>query len=288
MSIEEEQRRHITSQYQVTVPDHPDQLLMPLAFCRECGQEYLVVARSTLSAEVVYRPRRDRDASGGDQANGYLYISTDQPWPVDPLLEGRLPDSWLIDGAIVDRRKQYLPRRIRVDVGGNEVTGGGVDAAFVPAPFRFCLRCKVSYEQARGSDFAKLATLDVEGRSSAVSVLSTSIVRSLDKIPESELSAEARKLLTFVDNRQDASLQTGHFNDFVQMTQLRGALHRAVQQSALRHDDVAEHVVAALGLPFADYSANPQAVYGREPPPSGPSRNSSNIGSTPTYNAAGG
>lgn len=263
VSIEEEQRRHITSQYQVTVPDHPDQLLMPLAFCRECGQEYLVVARSTLGSEAVYRARRDRDASGGDQANGYLYISTDQPWPVDPLLEGRLPDSWLIDGEIIDRRKQYLPRRIRVDVGGNEVTGGGgVEAAFVPAPFRFCLRCKVSYEQARGSDFAKLATLDMEGRSSAVSVLSTSIVRSLDKIPESELSPEARKLLTFVDNRQDASLQTGHFNDFVQMTQLRGALQRAVQKGSLRHDDVAERVVAALGLPFADYAANPDAVYG--------------------------
>ncbi len=262
VSIEEEQRRHITSQYQVTVPDHPDQLLMPLAFCRECGQEYLVAARVTLGAEVLYRPRRDRDASGGDQANGYLYISTDHPWPVDPLSEGRLPDSWLIDGAIIERRRQYQPRRIRVDVGGNEVTGGGVEAAFVPAPFRFCLRCKVSYEQARGSDFAKLATLDVEGRSSAVSVLSTAIVRSLDNVPESELSAEARKLLTFVDNRQDASLQTGHFNDFVQMTQLRGALHRAVQRRPLRHDDVAEHVVAALDLAFADYAANPDAVYG--------------------------
>jgi ribosomal protein L37AE/L43A len=68
--------------------------------------------------------------------------------------------------------------------------------------------------------------------------------------------------LAFVDNRQDDSLQTGHFNYFVQMTQLRGALHRAVQQRPLRHDDVAEHVVAALALAFADYAANPEAVYG--------------------------
>ncbi|MGH3635267.1 MAG: DEAD/DEAH box helicase, partial [Mycobacterium sp.] len=172
VSIENEASRHITSQYQVAVPDRPDHLLMPLAFCRECGQEYLVVARSIVGSDMIYRPRRDRDASGGDQANGYLYISTDQPWPVDPLPEGRLPDSWLVDGAIVDRRRPYLPRRVRVDVGGNEVTSGGIEAAFAPAPFRFCLRCKVSYEQARGNDFAKLATLDAEGRSSAVSVLS--------------------------------------------------------------------------------------------------------------------
>ncbi|WKG04631.1 DEAD/DEAH box helicase [Mycolicibacterium sp. HK-90] len=262
VSIEAESRRHITSQYQVTVPDRPDHLLIPLAFCRECGQEYLVVARSSEGSDVIYRPRRDRDASGGDQANGYLYISSLQPWPVDPLPEGRLPDSWLIDGAIADRRRPYLPRRVRVDVGGNEITAGGIEAAFVPAPFRFCLRCKVSYEQARGNDFAKLATLDAEGRSSAVSMLSTSVVRSLNKIPADELSPESRKLLTFVDNRQDASLQAGHFNDFVQMTQLRGAVHRATQQGSLRHDDVAQRVVQSLGIRFEDYAANPEAVYG--------------------------
>lgn len=120
----------------------------------------------------------------------------------------------------------------------------------------------MSYEQARGSDFAKLATLDAEGRSSAVTVLSTSIVRALNKVPDAELSASSRKLLTFVDNRQDASLQAGHFNDFVQMTQLRGALSKAVQQGALRHDNVAERVVESLGVQFADYAANPEAVYG--------------------------
>jgi ribosomal protein L37AE/L43A len=262
VSIEGEARRHVTSQYQVTVPDRPNDLLMPLAFCRECGQEYLVVAKTTEGSKVSYRPRRDRDASGGDQANGYLYISTAQPWPVDPLPEGRLPDSWLADGTVADRRRPYLPRRIRVDTTGTEVTTGGIDAAFVPAPFRFCLRCKVSYEQARGSDFAKLATLDAEGRSSAVSLLSTSIVRALNKIPEGELSLSSRKLLTFVDNRQDASLQAGHFNDFVQMAQLRGALSRAVQRASLRHDDVAERTVESLGLQFEDYAANPEAVYG--------------------------
>ncbi|WP_059015767.1 DEAD/DEAH box helicase [Mycobacterium sp. M26] len=262
VSVEQEARRHVTSQYQVAVPDQPDHVLMPLAFCRECGQEYLVVARTTEGSEVIYRPRRDRDASGGDQANGYLYISTPQPWPLDPLLEGRLPDSWLSDGEVIERRRPYLPRRVKVGVGGEEVTSGGIEAAFVPAPFRFCLRCKVSYEQARGSDFAKLATLDAEGRSSAVTVLSTSIVRSLDKIPPDELSAESRKLLTFVDNRQDASLQAGHFNDFVQMVQLRGAIQRALQAGSLRHDDVAERVVEGLGLRFEDYAANPEAVYG--------------------------
>ncbi len=262
VSLEDEARRHITSQYQVAVPGRPDHVLMPLAFCRECGQEYLVVARSVEGSEAIYRPRRDRDASGGDQANGYLYISTDQPWPENPLPEGRLPDSWLVDGQVAERRRPYLPRRVRVDVGGVEVSSGGIEAAFIPAPFRFCLRCKVSYEQVRGSDFAKLATLDAEGRSSAVTVISSSIVRSLERLPLEELSEESRKLLTFVDNRQDASLQAGHFNDFVQMVQLRGALYRALQNGSLYHDNVAQRVVECLNLRFEDYAANPDAVYG--------------------------
>ena len=98
----------------------------------------------------------------------------------------------------------------------------------MPSPFRFCLRCRVSYEQARGSDFAKLATLSAEGRSSAMSLITASIVRDAAHAGTADLDAEARKLLAFVDNRQDASLQAGHFNDFVQVTQLRGALYRAL------------------------------------------------------------
>ncbi|WP_255027138.1 DEAD/DEAH box helicase [Rhodococcus sp. GA1] len=261
VSIEPQDRRHVTSTYQVAVPGDADKALMPLAFCRECGQEYLVVARTDDHGTVRYRPRRDRDASGGDEANGYLYVSADQPWPADPLAEGRFPESWLADGQVLDRLRKYQPRLVRVDVSGAE-SPDGLIAAYVPSPFRFCLRCKVSYEQSRGSDFAKLATLDAEGRSSAVSVISAAIVRALKQLPADELDEDARKLLTFVDNRQDASLQAGHFNDFVQITQLRGALYRAVSTSPLRHDDVAQRVVEALGLDFADYALHPDAVYG--------------------------
>ncbi len=46
-------------------------------------------------------------------------------------------------------------------------------------------------------------------------------------MPEADLPPEARKLLTFVDNRQDASLQAGHLNDFVQVVRLRGAVYQA-------------------------------------------------------------
>src|SRR5215813_1366823 len=160
-------------------------------------------------------------------------------------------------------RVKFLPEPVRVDVTGYETgSGQGTYAAYVPSPFRFCLRCRTSYEQARGNDFAKLAKLSAEGRSSAMSLITASVVRTL-RTWEGDLDDKARKLLTFVDNRQDASLQAGHFNDFVQVTQLRGALYAAAVQKpeGLRHDDVAQRVVDALGLDFKAFAANPEAKY---------------------------
>ena len=269
VSLEGEASRHITSQYQVAVPEAPEKALLPLAFCRECGQEYLVVRRTDRGGQTVYEARRDRDASGGAQDNGYLFVCADNAWPADPITDGRLPDSWFaIDdrgrAGVIPSRRKYLPQQVRVLPDGTAADPGeGLLAAYVPTPFTFCLRCRVSYEQTRGQDFGKLATLDAEGRSSAVTVLSASVVRNLRALSSEELDPKARKLLTFVDNRQDASLQAGHFNDFVQVTQLRGALYRAAAAApdGLRHDDVARAVAASLDLPFADYAANPEAKF---------------------------
>ena len=210
------------------------------------AQEYAVVKRITRGGETTYAPRSSRDVTAGDAVDGYLYVSTDFPWPADPIKEGRLPDSWVgPDDATLPNKVKYLPKRVRVDVAGHKVDVGGVAAAFIPAPFTFCLACQVSYEQVRGRDFSKLVTLDAEGRSSAISVLSTSLVRALRDVPADELPADARKLLTFVDNRQDASLQAGHLNDFVQVAQLRGALHKAMTDApgGLTHEVVAARVV---------------------------------------------
>lgn len=264
VSLEPEQTRHVTSKYQVSVPGHPEKLLYPLAFCRECGQEYAVVKRQMRRGETVFLPRSSRDVTAGDAVDGYLYISSTLPWPADPVAEGRLPDAWVgPDNRPIKNRLPRLPEHVRVDPAGNKIATGGTEAAFVPAPFTFCLSCGVSYEQFRGRDFSKLVTLDAEGRSSAVSVLSTSLIRALREVPESELPAEARKLLTFVDNRQDASLQAGHLNDFVQIVQLRGALFRAMSEArdGITHESIAARVVEALGLDFADYASSPDALY---------------------------
>lgn len=269
VSLEAEGTRHITSSYQQRVPGHPDKVLLPLGFCRECGQEYIVAAKIVREGTTTFVPRRDADASGGDGVTGYIYVSTDLPWSVDPLDFSRLPEHWVSTSEagqtdVLATKLKYLPDEVWLNADGTLADPGeGLRCWFVSTPFTFCMRCRVSYEQVRGNDYAKLATLDREGRSSAMSVISASIVRSLRAERPDLLAADARKLLTFVDNRQDASLQAGHFNDFVQVTQLRGALLRAMQASSggLTHELVAEHVSAALNLEMADFAANPGAKF---------------------------
>ncbi|WP_225843868.1 protein kinase domain-containing protein [Streptomyces albus] len=267
-TLEDPLTRPLTRTYQLEHPGSDGKPLFPLAFCRECGQEYVTVWRTEEGGTFRYEPRRDTFASGGREGEGYLYVGMpgeDYEWPADPqkaVDDRRLPESWLEPDAqgVTVVKKSYrarVPKRVIVDPYGNE-SGEGLVAAFIPAPFLFCVHCQVSYEQTRGRDFAKLATLDQEGRSSATSLISASIMKSLRAVPEDSLDKEARKLLTFVDNRQDASLQAGHFNDFVQVTQLRGALYQAVLgagEEGLRHDDLAEAVTEVMGLTPQEYAA---------------------------------
>ena len=115
-----------------------------------------------------------------------------------------------------------------VDASGRIVSEGkGIPAALIRQNFLFCLEpsCGVAYAKSQRSERAKLATLGVDNRSTATTILA---VRCSDRASERpSLEPEARKLLSFTDNRQDASLQAGHFNDFTQVALLRSALHKA-------------------------------------------------------------
>ncbi|WP_344856080.1 DEAD/DEAH box helicase [Planomonospora alba] len=276
LSIEPEDVRYITSRYQTVVPEArpstKDRILVPASFCRECGQEYLSVSRTDDQGRVRFTARQERDASGGEAANGYLFVSSQVPWPDSldvAISEQRIPEAWLLtsdDGSVTvaPARRKYLPSIVHVDTTGYQVDEGeGIRAAYVASPFMFCLQCRTSYEQARGSEFARLGSLALEGRSSATSVVSASVVRSLREQPVDD---EAKKLLAFSDNRQDASLQAGHFNDFIQVVQLRGALHRALASSpeGLTHEVIEQKVTDALGLRMADFARNPEARFSAE------------------------
>jgi hypothetical protein len=117
----------------------------------------------------------------------------------------------------------------------------------------------VAYTRTQRSERPKLGTLGVDNRSTATTILA---VRSLIELQgDQDLNAEARKLLSFTDNRQDASLQAGHFNDFAQVALLRSALHKATQEKAphgLSHGELSRSVFEAMQLRFDEYAADPE------------------------------
>lgn len=270
-SIEPEETRYITVFGQRYKPGSERQtILYPLVFCRECGQEFYSVRLLKGSEDQpIHRlePRdfHDRESEDDNEA-GYLYINSENPWPTDieDILK-RVPDDWLEirkSGPVVkSNRRTNLPRPMTIDPAG-EYQPSGTDGVFLPMPFLFCPCCGVSYTGRLG-EFSKLATLNSEGRSSATTIISLSTVLALreagDALPEL-----ARKLLSFTDNRQDASLQAGHFNDLVDIGMLRGALYRAVLEAGnqgLRHDDLTEVVFETLNLPLEAYALNPDVRF---------------------------
>jgi ATP-dependent helicase YprA (DUF1998 family)/very-short-patch-repair endonuclease len=270
-SIEPEYGRYVTTQEQQFVPgEDRTKMLFPLAFCRECGQEYYTVrtAPDPSDGATTVVSRRLNDTTGDEESDaGFLYLSTESPWPDDPTAQlEAVPDEWLEphgDGERIARNyRQYIPRPLHVLPDGRLEDDGQL-VHWVPAPFRFCLSCGVSHGGRQPRDFGKLLTLGAGGRSSATTILSLAAIRSLRA--DDTLEERTRKLLSFTDNRQDASLQAGHFNDFVEVGLIRSALYRSARDAGdegITHDELALCVFDALDLPPDLYAVDPAVRFG--------------------------
>lgn len=250
-TLEPADKRYLTTQYQRSAPGRPlGQPLFPLAFCRECGQDFLVV--NLERGGESFSPRiPNSDLVEHPDADGLLYVM-DKPWPdpTDPALLELVPDDWVLSsgaGSVLDKaRLPKLPSSLQVDEFGT-IVDDGLPVAFFER-LGFCPSCKTTYESTRQSEFSRVSSLGTEGRASAVTVLSQSVVRTLRA--ESDLDDEARKFLAFSDNRQDASLQAGHFNDFVLVGLVRSALFRAASTYQEQHP----------GEPLTDENLGPEVV----------------------------
>ncbi|MBT3191402.1 MAG: DEAD/DEAH box helicase, partial [Verrucomicrobia bacterium] len=268
-SVEAPQQRYLTLNGQKYVPgEEKTKRLYPLLFCRECGEAYYSVLQRqnerTGTTEYIdtppYAPAGDEDGEPG-----YLYLNMERPWPeTEEEMIPLVPDDWREihrdHQRIKPSRRKDLPQRVPLAPNGT-LDNNGVIAHFLSRPFRFCLNCGATYSARQKSDFSKLATLGTEGRSTATTILSLYTVRALG---ESSLPKEAQKLLSFTDNRQDASLQSGHFNDFVEVGLLRAAMYRAVEDAGpdgLQHDVLTQKIFGSLNLPFEHYAQNPEEQY---------------------------
>lgn len=257
------------------VPSDRSKILLPLVFCRDCGHHYYRVdlLMDDDDHEVGVKPRshfRLERSEDGDSVQGYLY----QPEPGAPdwhiegeeLLE-RLPADWteLDEGRrrIKPSKRKYLPKALRIGTDG-VVRANGRSVHFLRAPFQLCLCCGSAYTARDRSDVAKLRTLGVDTRSTATTILA---IQAVAELKRAQLDPMAKKLLSFTDNRQDASLQAGHFNDFVEVGLVRSGLVQALKHvgaSGLRFGDLGLAVFRALALKFSSYSAKPDARFAQQ------------------------
>jgi superfamily II DNA/RNA helicase len=265
-SLEEPHKRYLTLKGQIYQPDTDRKAyLYSMVFCRSCGQEYHPVwAYLHNKFPVRLEPREFSDESSlkdKEVLNGYFMPDAEQNYSIDDVEKANFPDGWLEpdkDGELVLRRtyRPYapVPCRFRTDGGASP---DGLPGWFLQGSFRFCPSCGVEHN-VRGSEFRKLCGLNSEGRSSATTTLSLSVLRQLLSFPIDEIPNKARKLLAFSDNRQDASLQAGHFNDFVRVLQLRAGLVAALnaqREHELSLETLANETERALRLEADDFIA---------------------------------
>lgn len=268
-TLEPFEKRTITLDAQRYAPGRQNQqvLLYPAHFCRDCGQEYHPVWYHERQAPH-FLPREIDDTSAesdNDLSPGFL-----APRRPGQEFQGEVtdfPDSWLDtsrDEPVL--RAQYranAPVDVRVDPQG--CNGNGAPFWFIPGKFRFCVNCGTLHE-AFGRDINRLASLSGEGRSSATTVITLAILRQLYARQSEETGApDVRKLLGFTDNRQDAALQAGHFNDFLFLLLLRAGLLGGLRSNGgvLTEETLPDAVFNALG--FGGQDPGNLAEYLRDP-----------------------
>jgi hypothetical protein len=124
---------------------------------------------------------------------------------------------------------------------------------FMKAPLLFDPTSGTFYDF-KTNEGTKLTKLGSEGRSTSTTITAFSI---LNQLADAGYKAGDQKLLSFTDNRQDAALQAGHFNDFVQVILLRAAIRKAIDNSptkTLTFSSLGEAVFLSLKLPFTEFA----------------------------------
>jgi len=253
-----ERPRTVLFEGQLEDPAAPGNRLYPTRFCRNCGQEYHVVSKN----EDGFLPRSidDMPLEADDDVAGYLCpVPENDPDFAFVGETNSYPESWIEQHNDTERLRSYRRKRAPIShavTPDGRLGAGGRQFWFIPGKFAFCLCCKDEPNLGM-RERSKLAGLSGEGRSSATTLLVSSALEWMND-PTRDVPKTKRKLLGFTDNRQDAALQSGHFNDFLFVSLLRGAILRAVQASGLEgltEDEFGLRIVKALGFTSANKEA---------------------------------
>lgn len=233
--------------------------LFPAVFSRLSGHPFVCVTKD--DDKMILRPREFQEATEEQESSndGYIIMGEGIWNPEEDI--AMLPDAW----GRIDKKgdfkpaKDYtvrLPRQVYFDNKGNfslkrqyEYTGW-----FMPAPLLFDPTAGAFFA-GKTSEGTKLTRLGSEGRSTSTTVITFAILKHLARYGFTE---SEQKILSFTDNRQDAALQAGHFNDYIRVIRLRAAACKAIQERGeLEHAGLDNAIFSVLNLKQEDYARNP-------------------------------
>jgi Lhr-like helicase len=259
-TLREPGQRRVTLDGQLFDPSDSEARLYPTFFCRSCGQEFhpITLADHENKRRALPRPIDEPPLDDEDRAEQAGYLMPEPVGDPDFGFDGtpdQYPEDWLDPaGRIKSNLRPFAPQQMMIDAAGAIGTNGR-KSWFLPGKFRFCPACK-DQPPGQAREINKLAGLSSEGRSSATTLLVSSALRWMNA-PAHGLREDKRKVLGFTDNRQDAALQAGHFNDFLFVTLLRAAILSAVTKAGsegLADEEFGRKVQSALGFIAANVS----------------------------------
>ena len=254
-TLDQGEERFITLEPGIYKHDDGNKPIFANVFSRATGHPFICV--SLTGSQLAPREFRAAGDDDEDAADGYLIIG-DEIWDAVQDLD-YLPKAWVrtrANGEKVpdSKKREHFPRKLHFDEYGkcSETEPMRYWGWFMRAPLLFDPTGGVFYD-AKTNEGTKLTRLGNEGRSTSTTITAFSI---LNRLRDGGHSPRDQKLLSFTDNRQDAALQAGHFNDFVQVVRLRAGIRQALEIApggVLDYATLGEAIFNSLSLPFRDY-----------------------------------
>jgi ATP-dependent helicase YprA (DUF1998 family) len=249
--------------------DDKESKLFPMVFSRASGHEFTCVKLDSNDSTIRVRDLFNNNNSDDDEESsineGYIFVQhKDDEEPIWDLERDSqdFPDSWYTkprkDGTrtLLKERENRLPKKIHFTKQGDFSFDKELEFEgwYIPYPLMLDPTSGTIFDS-RTSEWTKVMKLGGEGRSTATTVLSFETITQLQEFGE---DSAKQKLLSFTDNRQDASLQAGHFNDFVKVGQLRAAIASTLETNEqLDYSNIASTVIQSLGLEQEHYATTP-------------------------------
>lgn len=242
----------------------------PIMFSRLSGHElYSVKIINNRLIPRNYDERNDDDEDLESAVdNGYIIVPHANESVDDFLLDPEsddIPSEWYNTTKSGKRKikKTYLdrfPKKVYFTKYGEiseakDLFNDSCEGIYVPSPLKYDPTAKAIYSGSK-KEWSKLSKIGSEGRSTATTVLS---YENVIKMRNAGVKLADCKVMTFVDARQDAALQAGHFNDFIRIGKIRSAIWKAVKDSddPIGSDKIARLVFKHLNLSHNDYFRNP-------------------------------